>query len=100
MCAATAMASRVHWPLTLETKMDVIQGKEKGQRNCEIMHALGLPESTVRTILSKKDDIVKCVKAYGSSGLDNQKTSDQLQLVKAEQFLALWVDGRKVKVWI
>ena len=57
--------------------MDVIR-----QRNSEIIHALGLPESTVRTILSKKDDIVKCVKAYRSSGLDNRKTSDQLQLEK------------------
>ena len=87
MSSASAMApSRVRRPLTLETKMDVIRRKEKGQRNCEIMHSLGLPESTVRTILSKNDDIVKCVKAYGSSGLDNRETSDQLQLVKAEHF--------------
>ena len=49
----------------------------------------------MRTILSIKNDIMKCVKAYGSSGFDNRKTSDQVQLVKTERFLALWVDHKE-----
>ena len=61
--AMAPRTTRTRKPLTLETKLDVIRRKEKGQKNCDICRALGLPESTVRTILSKKDGIVKCAKA-------------------------------------
>ena len=91
----SGMAPRSRTPLTLELKLDVIKRKERGMRNCDICRALGLPESTVRTILLKKDAIVKCVKAYGSSSLDNRKTSNSVQLVKTERYLALWVDRRE-----
>ena len=49
----------------------------------------------MRTILSNKNDIMKCVKAYGSSGFDNRKTSGQVQLVKTERSLALWIDQKE-----
>ena len=80
------MAPRSRKSLTLDIKVDVIHRKERGQKNFDNCHALGLAESTVRTILSKKNDILKCVKAYGSSGIDNRKTSDQVQLVKTAFF--------------
>ena len=56
---------------------------------------MGLPETTLYAILSNKNDIMKCAKANGSSGFDNRKTSDQVQLVKTEHYLALWVDWKE-----
>ena len=52
----------------------------------------------MRTILVSLNDIMKCVKAYRSSGFDNHKTSDQVQLVKTERFVALWVDQKENEV--
>ena len=86
---STSRRTRTRRCLTLDTKVDVIRRKERGHKNCDICRALGLPESTVRTILVNKNDIMKCVKAYESSGFDNRKTSDQVQLVKTERFFSL-----------
>ena len=95
MASSLPSTSRHTLTLTLYTKVNVIHRKERGQKNCDICLALGLPESTARTILSNKNDIMKCVKAYGSSSFDNCKTSGQVQLVKTECFLALWVDRKE-----
>ena len=89
------MPPRSRKSITLDIKLDVIKRKEKGQKNCDIVRVLGLPESTVRTIWSKRADILACAKAYGSSDFDSWKTSDQIQLVKTERYLALWVDRRE-----
>ena len=86
---STSRRTHTHRCLTLDTKVDVIRRKERVQKNCDICRVLGLPESTVRTILSNKNNIMKCVKAYGSSGFDNRKTSDQVHLVKTVRYLAL-----------
>ena len=51
----------------------------------------------MHAILANKNDIIKCVKAYWSFGFDNHKTSDQVQLVKTERFLALWVDQKEIE---
>ena len=49
------MAPRSRKCLTLDIKVDVICCKEMGQKNCNICHALGLAESTVRMILIEKE---------------------------------------------
>ena len=59
--------------LDFSIKQEVVKHKEEGQGNSAIGRALGLSESTVRTIWKKKDEIKASVKAYGTSQIDNCK---------------------------
>ena len=93
---STSGVRRSRKVISIETKMEVIRRKDKGQKNCFIGRAMGLAESTVRTILGKRADIEKCYKAYGCSGFDNRKFSDSVLLVKTERFLTLFI-ARKDK---
>ena len=82
--------------ITLAMKREVIRRKEGGMGNSAIGRAMGLGESTVRCILKKRDEILKCVDAYGSSALDGRMRSYACsELVKTERFLALWISRKE-----
>ncbi|XP_051787129.1 tigger transposable element-derived protein 1-like [Erpetoichthys calabaricus] len=48
-------AKRVRKSVTLATKMDIVNAVESGERPVSVSRRLGLPASTVRTIIGKKD---------------------------------------------
>ena len=82
--------------LDLSIKQEVVKRKKEGQGNSAIGRALGLSESTVRTILKKKKDEIKAsVKAYGTSQIDDRKRAWDDKLIKMERFLALWIDRKE-----
>ena len=61
-------------------KQEVMKRKEEGQGNS----AIGLSESTVRTVWKKKDEIKAFVKAYGTSQCDDRKWEWDEKLIKME----------------
>ena len=81
--------------LDFSIKQEVVKRKEEGQGNSAIGRALGLSESTVRTIWKKKDEIKASVKAYSSSQTDNCKHVWDEKLIKMERFLALWIERKE-----
>ena len=81
--------------LDFSIKQEVVKRKEEGQGNSAIGRALGLSESTVRTIWKKKDEIKASVKAYGTSQIDNRKRAWDEKLMKMERFLALWIERKE-----
>ena len=56
--------------ISLDVKRDVIKKKDMGMGNSAIGREMGLSESTVRTILKNKAEILKCIDAYGTSAID------------------------------
>ena len=64
-CSLTMASKRKS--ITLEQKREVIRRKDAGEGNSAIGRVMGLHEATVRTIYRKREEILKSVKAYGSS---------------------------------
>ena len=81
--------------LDFSIKQEVIKHKEEGQGNSAISRALGLSESTVRTIWEMKDGIKASVKAYGISQCDDRKCVWDEKFIKMEKFFALWIDRKE-----
>ena len=82
--------------ISLSVKREVIRKKDGGMGNSAIGRAMGLHESTVRCILRKREEILKCINAYGTGALDNRVRSyDCSELVKTERFLALWISRKE-----
>lgn len=71
----------------LYVKRDVIKRKERGQGNSAIGRALGLSESTVRTIWKNKSEILRSIKAYGITKLDTRKRTCDERVIKMERYL-------------
>ena len=80
--------------ITLEVKREVIRRKDAGEGNSAIGRVLGLHEATVRTIYRKREDILKSVKAYGSSSFDDRKRVNPT-LVKMERYLAIFISRKE-----
>ena len=81
--------------ITLAVKREVIRRKDGGMGNSAIGRAMGLGESTVRCILKKCDEILKCIDVHRSSATDGRMRSYVCsELVKTECFLALWIRHR------
>lgn len=81
--------------LNFTIKMEVVRLKEEGQGNSAIGRALGLSESTVRTIWKIRDEIKASVKAYGPSQIDGRKRAWDNKLIKMERLLTLWIDKKE-----
>ena len=81
--------------LDFSIKQEVIKRKEEGQGDSAIGRALGLNESTVKTIWKKKDEIKALVKAYGTSQCHDCKCVWNEKLIKMERFLALSIDRKE-----
>lgn len=82
--------------IPLDVKREVIRKKDAGMGNSAIGREMGLSESTVRTIYKCKDDILKCIEAYGTSKLDGRVIAHaNAELVKTERYLVLWVNRKE-----
>ena len=81
--------------LDFSIKQDVIKRKEEGQGNSAIGHALGLSESTVKTIWKKKDEIKASIIVYGTSQCDDRKRVWDEKLIRMKRFLILWIDRKE-----
>lgn len=81
--------------LTLEMKLEVIKKKEQGWGNTKIGRAMGLRESTVRTILKQKEQIEKLKKSYGASKVDERKRKTSAEIVAMERYLSIWINRKE-----
>lgn len=79
----------------LDVKRDVIKRKEEGQGNSAIGRALGLSESTVRTIWKNKSEILRSIKAYGITKLDTRKRTRDERVIKMERYLEMWINRKE-----
>ena len=75
--------------------MDIIRRYERGESTNAIKLALGLPESTLRTIRKDKEKIMAAFKA-GTGASATRVSSGQPQfMVCLEKMLVTWMDHRK-----
>ena len=82
--------------IPLDVKREVIRKKDGGKGNSAIGREMGLSESTVRTILKSRGEILKCIEAYGTSKLDGRVVAhSNAELVKTERYLALWINRKE-----
>ena len=91
---ATPKSTRKH--LTLEEKKEIIRLRDEGQGGRAIGRLLGVPESTVRKIYSQREDILKSVRAYGSSVFDSRSKANAV-LVKMERYLDVWISRKETE---
>ncbi|KAK4310004.1 hypothetical protein Pmani_018404 [Petrolisthes manimaculis] len=95
--------------MCLATMLKIIELKEKGKKNIEIVKELGVGESAVRKVLKKSNEIRQAAKIYGGGNFDNRtRTAKQsIVLIHMEHYLAQYIhgkekegvplDGRKIK---
>ena len=81
--------------ITIVQKVDIIRRYERGESTNAIKLALGLPESTLRTIRKDKEKIMAAFKA-GTGESATRVSSGQPQfMVRLEKMLVTWMDHWK-----
>ena len=93
ICTIMAAANR-RKSIPLDTKRDVIRRRDDGLGIVAIGRIFGLAESSVRTILKNREEILKTISAYGSSVMDNRKHVSS-ELIKMERYLCLWISRKE-----
>lgn len=95
--------------MSLATKLKIIELKEKGKKNIDIVRELGVGESAVRKVLQKSDEIKRAAKIYGGGNFDSRSrtTKENIVLIHMERYLAHYIhrkekegvalDGRHIK---
>jgi len=79
--------------ITLQTKLDILKRFEAGERPVNIAKALGLAESTVKTIRDRDSTTIKKIATATSvSGAKNMTRARDILLVKMESLLFIWIE--------
>lgn len=79
--------------IPLSIKLDVIKRIDAGQRNINIMKAVQLPSSTIRTIYTQRHKILKFAETVGSySNLSVVSKNRHPIMEKLEKHLMEWMD--------
>ena len=78
--------------LTLEQKLEVLDRLDKGQRNNVIVAAMGLSESTVRTIKQNSTKIREAAKSGTPLQGNKSSYSRPMEMERMEKMLATWID--------
>ena len=81
--------------ITIKQKVDIIQWYERGETTSAIRLALGLPESTLRTIRKDKEKILAAFKAGTGSSATRVSSGQSTFMVCLEKMLVTWMDHRK-----
>lgn len=85
---------RVRKGVTLGVKLDVIKRFSRGERNKDIVRALNLPASTIRTIYKQRERILKAAEVtIGSANSKVVSFSRHPVMDKMESLLLEWIDG-------
>ncbi|XP_062887428.1 general transcription factor II-I-like isoform X3 [Mobula hypostoma] len=80
--------------VTLSVKLDVIKRFDRGERNKDIVRALNLPASTIRTIYTQRERILKAADVtIGSASSKVVSFSRHPVMEKMESLLLEWIDG-------
>lgn len=87
-----AEKKRKRQSLTLEQKMDILDRYEQGQKTSVICHALGLNESTVRTIRDNADKVRESVEAGASSSMQRTPYIRSSAMARMEKMLSVWIE--------
>ncbi|XP_028909541.1 tigger transposable element-derived protein 1-like isoform X1 [Ornithorhynchus anatinus] len=90
-------AKRAHKTVTFETKMEILRRLDGGERQGQVARSLGLPHSTVSTIVKNRARIVRYVQSAGSlqSVMVNPKRGVLLE--EMERLLTMWLDHQAQK---
>ncbi|KFD52496.1 hypothetical protein M513_06693 [Trichuris suis] len=79
--------------ITLAQKVDILNRKARGDKNCMISRDLDLHEATIRRIISRKDQIMeKCKAASGCLALQSHGRNRSLCMIRMEHLLSLWIE--------
>lgn len=79
--------------ITLETKLNILRRFEAGERPVNIAKALGLAESTVKTIRDRDGSKIKEIAAAASvSDAKKITRARDFLLVKMESLLSIWIE--------
>ncbi|XP_059839905.1 tigger transposable element-derived protein 1-like [Hypanus sabinus] len=78
--------------VTLSVKLDIIKRLDRGERNKDIVRALNLPASTIRTIYTQRERILKAADV-GSASSKVVSFSRHPVMDKMESLLLEWIDG-------
>ena len=85
---------RVRKGITLSVKLDIIKRFDRGERNKDIVRALNLPASTIRTIYTQREKILKAAEVtIGSASRKVVSFSRHPIMDKMESLLLEWIDG-------
>ena len=77
--------------VTLGVKLDVIKRFDRGERNKDIVRALNLPASTIRTIYTQRERILKAAEVSVNSKVVSFSRHPIMD--KMESLLLEWIDG-------
>ena len=84
--------------VTLDDKMEIIRRYDRGQRTADIVRAMGISESTLRTIRASKDKITASVKRTEDWIMtQNQRTIVSMIQTKAREIY--YASLNCVKLW-
>jgi transposase-like protein len=78
--------------ITLDTKLDIIKRFDNGQSKASISRALGLNESTVRLILSKRIEYKEQGKVASTSFSTRCTRNRSSVLIEMEHLLITWLE--------
>lgn len=85
-------AKKIRKAITLEVKLDVLRRLEAGEKNNEIVKALGLAASTVCTIKNNQDKIKSSVQRVTSLTAKNISKQRSVVMEDMERMLSVWID--------
>jgi predicted transcriptional regulator len=93
---STKKANRPRVVMTLDTKLKIIADFEAGKCTVNIRHELGIPPTTVRTIVADKQKY-KDVAKLGVCNTIKCLRTREIILLKMENLLLIWISDRQAK---
>ena len=95
LAGKTDPAAKKRKTITIEQKVHIIRRYERGESTNAIRLALGLPESTLRTIRKDKDKSMAAFKAGTGVSASRVSSGQPEFMVRLEKMLVTWMDHRK-----
>ena len=92
-----ASAKRARKSLTLEVKMEVVKRYERGESTSCIRTAMGLSESTCRTIRGNSAKIKASVQAGAPLTASRSSYARSTVMERMEKMLAVWIQAKNKK---
>lgn len=80
--------------ITLQTKVEVLNKFDKGEKNVDICKAMGLTDSTVRTIRNNRTKIREMAQRSTDVSIKRVTKSRSVILEKMERLLATWIEHK------
>ena len=85
--------------VTLDDKMEIIRRYDRGQRTADIVRAMGISESTLRTIRASKDKITASVKRTEDWIMTQNQRTTLVSMIQTKAREIYYASLNCVKLW-